>query len=197
MSDEDPFANLVVYESSDTNQSATVSDITDLHDLGDEVRVFVGDIGAKEHLSVRDYEFAKLVASGKSATSAYKSIYSTHVSNASAQVLASRRANDPKVKAAILKFRDQALISAQVTLDSLVATVVSAIKTAEVQQDTKAVFQGVDRLSGLMGIGKNQERKDAYVAALFLDADTVNRLEKEIATRVIEGDMIDITPREV
>ena len=150
----------------------------------------------KGELSVRETMFAVKAAQGGNLRAAYVEVYETgHLLPESISRMACRLAKKPFVAAKIAEYRRQLSLAAEQSVPSLIGVIHEAIGMARAQQDPKAMMSGVDRLSGLLGLGENQKRRESGVVVLDLDPMIREKLEREIArTYALESDVIDVTP---
>jgi hypothetical protein len=171
-----------------------------LHGAGktshDPVLAAIGKTLKPGGLTMKETMFAMKVAETGKISASYREVYEvSHLGQRSVQTMALRVAQRPAVAHKIAEYREQMRVAVEQSVPSLIATVHEAIEMARVNQDPKAMLAAVDRLSGLLGLGENQKRRESGVVVLDLDPETRKKLEQEIVrTYALEGDAIDVTP---
>lgn len=157
-------------------------------------------LGAQPHvrdgyasLSADEHRFAILVANSGKVTESYTQVFDVDgLDRFQIKTHAAKLARKAYVSAKISEVREQIAKSAGIGVASLVSLVDEAIEMGRQQQDPKVILSAVDRLSGLLGIGENQKRKDTASVVVMLDDDTRSRMLNQLIT--LRDDIIDVTP---
>lgn len=194
---EELFAATEAVESLNADEIAELAEEDEADPVIEAVKTVVGTEG----LTLGEVRFAVLVANGESMVSAYTEVFPKEGrSRAVAAVLGSRLAAKPHVAVKIAEFRKNLVKAAEQSVPSLIGIIHEAIEMGRQQQDPKAMLAGVDRLSGILGLGENQKKKDGNTVVINLDPETRAKLEREIAMRygqAEDAEIVDVTPREV
>ena len=144
-------------------------------------------------LSAEELRFAVLVANSGEVTASYTQVFDTEglekgqIYNFAAKLARKRRVSDK-----IAEIRAQIAKTSGIGVSSLVALVEEAVEMGRQQQDPKVILSAVDKLSGLLGLGENQKRKDTQNVVVMLDDETRRRMLNQLVT--LQSDMIDVTP---
>ena len=144
-------------------------------------------------LSAEELRFAVLVANSGEVTASYTQAFDTEglekgqIYNFAAKLARKRRVSDK-----IAEIRAQIAKTSGIGVSSLVALVEEAVEMGRQQQDPKVILSAVDKLSGLLGLGENQKRKDTQNVVVMLDDETRRRMLNQLVT--LQSDMIDVTP---
>lgn len=202
MSSDDEFDDVdALFESIDVVDDSDIDDFDSRHGsaTGDVVLAQLGMTPSwtyLDYLPPDELKFAQLVAAGTNMTAAYAEAFdTTGMERNKISVTARRLAKRGRVATFITKTRSDMATAAQIDIGTLVGMVMNAANMAEEQQSPKDLLASVDRLSGLLGIGKNQEKEKKNTFTIELDDETRERMLTQITNaRHGDDDLIDITP---